>query len=84
MILKIHLHPGAKKNEIVGMHGDAIKIKIKAPPVEGKANEALIEFLSETLSIAKSKIEIIRGHTSRQKIVAIECSEETLKSLKLS
>lgn len=71
MILKIHLQPGAKRNEVVGMHGDAVKIKIKAPPVEGKANEALIEFLADTLGIAKSKIEIIRGHTSRQKLVSI-------------
>lgn len=72
MNLKIYIQPGAKKNEIVGPHGDAIKIKIKAPPLEGRANEALIEFLSETLGIAKSKIEIIRGHTSRQKLVSID------------
>lgn len=81
MILKIHLQPGAKKNEIVGMHGDAVKIKIKAPPVEGKANEALIEFLSETLGVARSKIEIVRGHTSRQKLVSIECNEALIDKL---
>jgi uncharacterized protein (TIGR00251 family) len=83
MIIKVHLQPGAKRNEIVGRHGDAIKIKIKikAPPVDGKANEALIEFLSETLGIAKSKIEIVSGHTSRQKLVSIACNEALIDQL---
>lgn len=71
MILKVHIQPGAKRNEIVGQYGDAIKIRLKAPPVEGRANEALINFLAEKLRIPKSSITIIRGHTSRQKVLSI-------------
>lgn len=80
MLIKFHIVPGAKRNEIVGKHGDAIKIKLKAPPVDGKANEALIDFLSETLQIQKSKIEIVRGETSRQKFVSID-DENAIKKL---
>lgn len=78
MILKLHIQPGAKKNEIVGRHGDAIKIRLKARAVEGKANTALVEFLAETLNIAKSKIEIVKGLSSRQKLVSIDGDVERL------
>ena len=72
--LSLHVHPGSKKNEIVGMHGDALKIKITAPPEDGKANEAVIRFLAEVLDLPRARISIIRGQTSRKKVVEIRKS----------
>jgi uncharacterized protein (TIGR00251 family) len=71
MKLTIKVTPGAKKNEFK-QEGDLIKIFLKAPPVEGKANEALIHFLSEHFDVRVSKIEIVKGLKSRQKVVNIE------------
>lgn len=67
----VRVVPRASKNEISGRHGDAIKIRLIAPPVEGAANEALIDFLSEILDVRKSQIEILTGHASRDKIVCV-------------
>ena len=71
MELKIYLQPGAKKSEICGRHGDFIKIKVQSPPVDGKANEALVDFLSKKLAISKSLISIKSGQKSRFKTVVI-------------
>lgn len=73
-ILKIYVQPGASKNEFVGLYGEPprLKIKIKAQPQDGEANAEVITFLSKTLGISKSKVEILRGHTSRQKDVLID------------
>ena len=54
VLLTLHIQPGAKKTEVVGLHGDALKIRLASPPVDGKANEALIAFLAEKLGIAAS------------------------------
>lgn len=70
--LSVYLQPGASKSEIVGPHGESLKIRIKAPPVEGKANEALIEFLSSVLGVSKRSIQIVKGDTQRNKVVRIE------------
>lgn len=72
-ILKIYVQPGASKNEFVGLYGDPprLKLKIKAQPQDGEANAEVITFLAKSLGISKSKIEIFRGHTSRQKDVLI-------------
>jgi len=71
LILKVYLQPKSSRNEIVGPHRDGIKIRVTAPPVEGKANDALIRFLAEKLGIPASEIEIIRGHHTREKILRI-------------
>jgi len=71
IILKVYLQPKASKNEIVGSYRDGIKVKITAPPVEGKANEALIRFLAKELGVSPSCIEITRGHHSREKTLKI-------------
>lgn len=68
----LHAQPNSSKNQIVGLHGDRLKIKLKSPPVDGKANECLIEFLSEMLEISKSKIHLIKGQTGREKNLFIE------------
>jgi hypothetical protein len=63
--------PRARKDEVVGMQGDAVKIRLTAPPVEGAANEALVKFLAKQLNVRQNAIEIIAGHSSRQKLVSI-------------
>ncbi len=63
--------PRAAKNEIVGLEGEAFKIRLNAPPVEGKANEALVEYLAKVLSVKRADVEILRGETSRHKVVQV-------------
>ncbi|OGP90251.1 MAG: YggU family protein [Deltaproteobacteria bacterium RBG_16_47_11] len=71
IILKVYLQPKSSKNEVVGPYRDGIKVKVTAPPVEGKANEALIRFLSKELNVSLSCIEILKGHHSREKTLRI-------------
>jgi len=69
--LTLHIQPGAKKTEVVGVHGEALKIRLAAPPVDGKANTCLIAFLADRLGIAKSAIRLVSGDTSRAKRVHV-------------
>ena len=71
-LVDIHVQPGARKTEIVGLYGQAIKIKVAATPERGIANEALINFIAERLGIAKKAVKLSRGRTGRSKTVAIE------------
>ncbi len=71
LILKVYLHPKSSKNEIVGPYRDGIKVKVTAPPVQGKANEALIRFLAKELGVPQSCVEIIRGQHSREKTLKV-------------
>ncbi|MGC1456081.1 MAG: DUF167 domain-containing protein [Nitrospirota bacterium] len=75
--LSIRIQPRASKNEIVAMANGGLKIRLTAPPVDGAANEALVKFLADTLSIPKSNVEIISGHTAREKIVRISGISDT-------
>jgi len=81
--LTLHIQPGAKKTEIAGTHGDALKIRLNAPPVDGKANAALINFLAQRLKRPKSRITLKSGQTSRRKVLAVEgiATEEALRLL---
>lgn len=85
IILKIYLQPKSSKNEIVGPYRDGIKIKLTAPPLEGKANEALIRFLAKELSISPSRIEILKGLHSREKTLKISgmVNQELRKKLQI-
>lgn len=65
--IQVHAQPGAKLTEIVGLHGDAIKIRVQAPPLEGRANDELIRFLAEKLGVARSQVTLTKGETSRSK-----------------
>ncbi|MBC8206931.1 MAG: YggU family protein [Kiritimatiellales bacterium] len=69
--VRIKAVPRAAKNEIQGVHDGALKIRLTTPPVDGKANQALIKFLSKTLNISKAQIELAQGETSRHKTVRI-------------
>lgn len=70
-IIIVRIQPGAGKTGIVGRHDEAIKIRVAAPPEKGKANAALIEFVAQRLSISRDAVEILRGHTSRNKVLRI-------------
>jgi len=67
----VRVQPGASKNEIVEMQEDALKIRISAPPVQGKANKVLIQFLAKQLAVKRSQVEILSGHTSRVKTIHV-------------
>lgn len=69
--LTLHIQPGAKKTEVAGLHGDALKIRLAAPPVDGKANEALLKFVAETLRLPKSAVSLKSGQSSRHKVLEI-------------
>jgi hypothetical protein len=69
--LTLHIQPGAKKTEVAGLYGDALKIRLAAPPVDGKANAALIGFISAQLGVAKSAVSVKSGLTSRRKILEV-------------
>ncbi|MFA5687683.1 MAG: DUF167 family protein [Kiritimatiellales bacterium] len=71
ILLAVRAVPRASKNEISGIHGDALRIRLQAPPVEGKANQALIKFLSGVLKIPRAQILISGGETGRNKVVLI-------------
>jgi uncharacterized protein (TIGR00251 family) len=70
-IFRVRVLPRSRRDEVVGLHGDALKIRLMAPPVEGKANRALQEFLAGRLGVSRSAVEILSGHTSRQKRVCV-------------
>lgn len=71
LILTLYIQPGAKHTETVGLHGDALKIKLSAPPVEGKANKVLLKFLAERFQVPLRQISIKQGAQSRHKVVEI-------------
>jgi len=68
---QVRVVPRGRRDEIVGLHGDALKVRLTAPPVEGKANHALRVFLAERLGVSPAAVEILGGHTSRQKRVRV-------------
>ena len=71
LVLRIHAQPGAQTTAFAGMHGDRIKIRLAAPPAEGRANECLREFLAEQFGVPKSRVELVRGATGRAKEVRV-------------
>ena len=69
--LTLHVQPGAKRSEIVGLHGNALKIKLAALPIDGRANEALLKFIAAIFAVPVRNVELIQGGQSRHKVVAI-------------
>ncbi len=74
ILITLKISPNASKNEIIKTD-DGVKIKITAPPVDGKANKALIEFLSKEFKISKTSIEILRGETSKDKTILFKTTD---------
>lgn len=71
VILRLHVHPGAGRTAIVGRHGDALKVRVAAPPSGGRANEACAELIAEVLGVKPSQVTVTAGQTSRQKRLTI-------------
>ncbi len=77
--LLVHVQPRASRTEIVGWHGDAIKIRVAAPPVDGAANEELVRFLAEVLALPRSAVRVASGSTGRHKRLEIDgCEPEAV------
>lgn len=70
-VLHLHIQPGAKITGVVGPHGDALKIRLAAPPVDGKANAALIEFIAAKVGVARTAVTLLSGGSSRTKRVRV-------------
>ncbi|HET9651782.1 MAG TPA: DUF167 domain-containing protein [Usitatibacter sp.] len=67
LVLAIHAQPGAKRTEVAGVHGDALKIRVAAPALEDRANAALVEFLAGRFNVPKRNVTLLSGHKSREK-----------------
>lgn len=70
-MLTLHVQPGAKRSDVAGMHGQALKLRLAAPAVDGKANAELVRFLAQVFDVAARNVTLVRGETSRQKVVQI-------------
>jgi uncharacterized protein (TIGR00251 family) len=84
VLLAIHAQPGASRSEFAGLHGDALKVRIQAPAVDGKANDAMQRFLADAFGVSKAQVLMISGASSRQKrwrIVAPSQFPEPLRKL---
>ena len=71
VVLALHVQPGASRTEYAGLHDDAHKIRLAAPAVDGRANEALVEFLARAFGVRKRDVEIVSGASARRKIVRV-------------
>jgi uncharacterized protein (TIGR00251 family) len=69
--IAVQITPNARKTEVIGVQGDALKLKLQAQPIEGKANEALIKYLAKVLSVPRSAVTITHGHTNKKKLVEV-------------
>lgn len=82
VIIKITVQPKASRNKIVGVQGDALKVRLTAPPVEGAANRLCVAFLAKSLGVRKSDVEIIQGQRSRaKKLLVRSASRDSVESL---
>jgi len=82
VIFKVHVQPRASRNEICGIHGDELKLRLTAPPVEEAANKLCMEFLAKLLQVAKSRVTITSGLKSRHKAIKVAgINGDTLLSL---
>lgn len=73
--LTLHVQPGAKRSEVTGLHGDALKLKLAAPPIDGRANEALMTFIAGLFDVPMRQVELRQGGQSRHKVVGITGSK---------
>lgn len=81
LLLFCHIQPDASKNEFAGLYGDRLKIRIKAPSIDGKANATLVEFMSEQFVVPKNQIRIEQGDLGRRKTIRIVGSRQIPRNL---
>jgi uncharacterized protein len=77
-LLHIHARPGAKTPALVGLHGGRLKVAVAAPPVDGKANDALLAFVAQQLGVARARVQLHSGAAHRDKCVRIEATDATV------
>ena len=70
--MRLRVQPRASRDEVAGVAGDAIRVRLTAPPVDGAANEALVRFLAARLEVPRSAVTLVSGHTGRTKVVAVD------------
>lgn len=76
VILRLRVQPGAKRTEVIGAHGDALKVRLAAPPVDGSANAMLISFLAQVFDVPARNVVILTGRTSRDKRVRVDAPRQ--------
>lgn len=81
--LTLHVQPRARRTEVAGLHGDAIRVRLAAPPVDGAANDELVRFLAERLGVARRAVRIVAGAAARRKVVEIDgvAADEAMRVL---
>jgi len=72
LLLQLHVQPNAKRTELVGQHGDRLKLRLAAPPVDGKANERLVRWAATYFEVRRTAVTLVRGQSSRQKTLRIQ------------
>ena len=74
LVLRLHIQTGAKRTEVIGLHGDALKLKLAATPVEGKANAVLLKFIAQCFEVPLSQVMLKQGEKSRRKLIVVQQS----------
>lgn len=69
--IRLRVQPRARRTEVAGLHGEAVKLRIQAPPVDGKANEEVVRFLAQRLGVPRSQLELVAGLSGRSKVVLV-------------
>jgi len=82
--LAVQISPNAKKTEVLGVVEDVLKIKLQAPPVDGKANDALIRYIADTLHVPKSAVSITHGLSSKRKLLEVRAQHLTVEAVELA
>jgi len=80
VLLQLSVMPNAKRTEVDGLHDGALRVRLAAPPIDGRANEALVAWLAKSLGVRKRDVEVLRGESSRRKQVAIAVSHEAARA----
>jgi uncharacterized protein (TIGR00251 family) len=70
--VRLRVQPGARRSEVVGPHGEELKVRVAAPAVDGRANEELVRVVAAWAGVARRRVHVVRGHRSRRKVVDIE------------
>ena len=83
-VLRVHAQPGARRTEVAGLHGDALKIRVQAPALEDRANEALVAFVAERLGVARRDVTLASGARSREKTLAVPAACDPRRLLEQS
>jgi len=84
LVLRLHVQPRASRSELTGLHGERLKLRLAAPPVEGRANEALIAFMAETLGLKRQQLELVRGLQGRDKDLVLSGLDESTARRRLT